>query len=934
MTVALMQPLNSDSSKFRSNHTSTRKTRRLGLQLLESRQLLAGDVATPLADITGLWIDVNGREYFTSEQAAVTIDMTAGETLRVTGVRYGLSEVVTPDHGVVAFESYVRREHGAAATGSFDYTDGRFADPVEAPLAGGEIVVHPGFESGWQLDVIDNRVTVVAIRYFGNEFVVEDRMLVDINVMPEPEDPGWTHAVRPVEGDWAPDDPDAVGGDSRAKAGTAGLSVIETATAPGDRFEIGVKAKTVEESTWANGFVVVDYQDENDFVYAGLRAIADKWVIGHFDGDYNDLVAIDQPIESQQFYDLRVAVDGSHLALAADGVFRISYDFERPLGVGAVGLANEYALTHFKEFQLFQNGTAGEVLAGAETVDVAGLESALAEARELADRARAASDEASQAAEQAAQDAELAQTSLDEAKQLHLQAEQTSKQAVDAYQQAQQAATDAEQTHRSAYDELQQAARTAQEASKQAAAADRALQLRERAAKSVRYRYAETQSRLQESEDRHSQSVQSLADAVSHHDTAVANHEEAHRAYEEAQARLDDELSKKERKAAERAAADAERAAEKAAKSVADAQESVENAKRNVAESGEVLNQHRAYTERFTILIEQYERTFADTQRQAEETQAVAVQAEQRANDARQNYEQSRRDLELQSERVAEARDEQLVAKNALESAANRLQEAGSLAGSASQHAHEARDHAARLAHEAALAERAASEAQVALDDAQQPQGPRVDGLTPTEPTADEIAYALNFNHQDAGSFETAAGHTELVAGQFHLVPTVGEEAVAVMDNESLPERTATRAYATVRMDAFDRYDQNGFIVFDYESPENFKYAGVWGDADRWAIGEVVDGEWLDRATEADETISAGPAYELQIRLTGDSATLIVGGVWMLQYEFESDLNDGQLGIATNSARSRFDQIAVLRLHETVGEETNEATDAALEELF
>ena len=176
-------------------------------QSLEPRQLLAADgfEATnlveddsPLADITGLWVTVADREYFTSERAAVTIDMNEGETLQVTGIQYRVGESMSEGDGVIAFESYVRREHGASATGSFDYTNGRFANPTEQETAAGQLVVHQGFDSGWQLDVIDNRVAVVAIRYFGDEFVIEDRMMFDVNVVVADDNQTWTDAINPL----------------------------------------------------------------------------------------------------------------------------------------------------------------------------------------------------------------------------------------------------------------------------------------------------------------------------------------------------------------------------------------------------------------------------------------------------------------------------------------------------------------------------------------------------------------------------------------------------------------------------------------------------------------------------------------------------------------------------------------------------------------
>ena len=144
----------------------------------------------------------------------------AGESLRVTGIRYELDENATPDHGVIAFESHVRREHGATETGSFDYANGRLAHPVpESPLPE-DTVLHTGFESGWNLEVIDNRVDVVAVRYSEDSFVVEDRMLLDVNVVNRDKTTTWTEAADP-KFDIVDPAPDQAAENARAAADAA-----------------------------------------------------------------------------------------------------------------------------------------------------------------------------------------------------------------------------------------------------------------------------------------------------------------------------------------------------------------------------------------------------------------------------------------------------------------------------------------------------------------------------------------------------------------------------------------------------------------------------------------------------------------------------------------------------------------------------------------
>ncbi len=946
-------------TRRRKSNTKSQLQRSLRFQSLESRQLLAADIGTdqsepavdttqPLADITGLWVTVGDREYFSSEQASVTIDMTRGETLQVTGVRYGTRDDFNVDHGVVAFESYVRREHGASAIGSYDYTDGRFADPLEGANAGGQIITHPGFDSGWQLDVIDNRVAVVAIRYFENEFVVEDRFLIDVNVTDEIPDQDWTDAVRPVHGDWQADE-EGVGGDSRQERGDNGLTVIQTDVAPGLQYEIGVKAKTVEENTWANGFVVIDYRSEDDFIYAGLRSIADQWVIGHFDGDFNDLASLDQPVEAQQVYDLRVAVDGSHVSLAADGVFRVSHDFDRPLDQGAVGLANEYAFTHFTNFHIFQNtasdnGGSGVGIDGQDGAAVAAAEQNLQEAIVRSEQAtiefNAAGEELT-----AANDAKLnARQAVRDAMTQQSEADKSLSDAEKASELAKQQLTDAKKA-------VAEADENVQETEKELADVLKEHRKVESSVRGVTADIDETNRQKDKLRQNVDAARSGLDKANSELDQAQADYDNALNKLEEAEAAVEraedaaEDAPRDQRRQARRDLRDAidhyktaEKNADKAESAIKNAEKLIEHAEKNLEKAIEKLEK----------TIEQGDKVqedIAEAQEKLQQSQEKVDEARQRFNDAAQVAEAAREDVRSGEENLRQTGEDVADAKENLRAAGESLHQTQVDEQHASDRFERAKQSLAQRSHEMSIAFQSVDVARSELDALLQQNstsGGVVNVLTEKTVVDSGHAYSLNFNHQDDGAFETVAGDSELVAGQMHLLPGDDGVAVAVMDNELLPERTATRVYTTVRADALPGLYKNGFIVFDYQSEDDFKYAGAWAGADRWAIGQAIDGEFSDIVT-LDEEIKEGPAYELQVWIEGDTLTFLVEGHEKLTHTFDAAIDDGQIGVASYNARSRFDQVAVMQLHggagdvgiENVDVDGNaDATDEAINQLF
>ncbi|MEZ6048106.1 MAG: hypothetical protein R3C11_21520 [Planctomycetaceae bacterium] len=39
---------------------------------------------------------------------------------------------------------------------------------------------------------------------------------------------------------------------------------------------------------WMDGFLIFDYQNENDFKYAGMYTGQNQWVIGHYQGHWGN----------------------------------------------------------------------------------------------------------------------------------------------------------------------------------------------------------------------------------------------------------------------------------------------------------------------------------------------------------------------------------------------------------------------------------------------------------------------------------------------------------------------------------------------------------------------------------------------------------------------------------------------------------------------
>ncbi|MEZ6048656.1 MAG: FG-GAP-like repeat-containing protein [Planctomycetaceae bacterium] len=109
---------------------------------------------------------------------------------------------------------------------------------------------------------------------------------------------------------------------------------------------------------WQDGFVIFDYKNQNDFKYAGMLTGQNQWVIGHYQGSFNNpKVVVDwddqgKSINPNQNYALRLRINGSSIFLRVNDQLITSYNFGLPLNQGKAGFAANNAVTIFDNYQI------------------------------------------------------------------------------------------------------------------------------------------------------------------------------------------------------------------------------------------------------------------------------------------------------------------------------------------------------------------------------------------------------------------------------------------------------------------------------------------------------------------------------------------------------------------------------------------------------
>ena len=137
----------------------------------------------------------------------------------------------------------------------------------------------------------------------------------------------------------------------------------------------------------------------------------------------------------------------------------------------------------------------------------------------------------------------------------------------------------------------------------------------------------------------------------------------------------------------------------------------------------------------------------------------------------------------------------------------------------------------------------------------------------------------------------------------------MGDQAISLLEtNAALPSAFDITALVTGNAAASGQFT-NGLIIFDYQGPTDFKYVVAFFGSNRWRIGHY-DGSW-NTVASATQSITTGTDYDLKVSVNATAVDLLAGGVSKVSHDFGASLSVGQVGVGTNNAVARFDNLGV-----------------------
>jgi hypothetical protein len=184
-----------------------------------------------------------------------------------------------------------------------------------------------------------------------------------------------------------------------------------------------------------------------------------------------------------------------------------------------------------------------------------------------------------------------------------------------------------------------------------------------------------------------------------------------------------------------------------------------------------------------------------------------------------------------------------------------------------------------------------------------------------------DVLRTANFNDgtmqalaADSGVWQVSSGTLQVASTSLHT------DAVAVYQvGDALPSYFEVTA-SIKAIKPTTGWNANSYVIFDYQSPTNFKYAGLDVSTNKLVMGQRTEAGWQVLQQGAFKTsLKSDTWYNVMLAVNGLTATLVVNNATYFSYTFAPTvvdgwsygLNWGLVGFGSNNARGSLDNIAV-----------------------
>ena len=189
-----------------------------------------------------------------------------------------------------------------------------------------------------------------------------------------------------------------------------------------------------------------------------------------------------------------------------------------------------------------------------------------------------------------------------------------------------------------------------------------------------------------------------------------------------------------------------------------------------------------------------------------------------------------------------------------------------------------------------------------------------------------DIVRAANFNDGqlqgfavDSGSWQVAQGALEVTAQSRNL------DSVSVLQlADPLPIYFELQASISV-IKPTAGWKANAYLIFDYQGPDDFKFAGIDISINKLVMGHRDAAGWTVDA-QVPFQAKDGTYYNIQLAVNGSTASLLVNNTTLFSHTYAVrmvdgvplGLNWGYVGVGSDNSRGTFDNLVVQTVPPTI----------------
>ncbi|HSC16539.1 MAG TPA: hypothetical protein VLI71_15540 [Gammaproteobacteria bacterium] len=196
-----------------------------------------------------------------------------------------------------------------------------------------------------------------------------------------------------------------------------------------------------------------------------------------------------------------------------------------------------------------------------------------------------------------------------------------------------------------------------------------------------------------------------------------------------------------------------------------------------------------------------------------------------------------------------------------------------------------------------------------------------------------------NFNNGNVDNFAVDSGTFTAVGGRLQVAPSaLGQDAAAVFYVDAYMPNYFEIVATINAGKPLAGWKSNAYVIFDYQSPTDFKFAGVNISTNKMEMG-YRDATGWNVVKQTPAQVKPDQDYQLLLAINGNVATLVIDNKSVFQHVFaprvDADgfmygLNAGMVGLGSDNSVARIDNVRVQVLPPNwTLQETEDFTDGA-----